>query len=115
MEAAGRFRHGEENTVITYDLRVGVRSVRRRRKAWSRGGARALAAKGPASLPLLNGELFAVPERELLKGPSALGRPDRTWTLFRIKTLIGRRFHKGYTVQGVAALHERRGWRCRVR
>jgi len=43
-------------------------------------------------------------ERELLKSPVAHGWPDQTWTLSRIKTLIGRRFHKSYTVQGVAAL-----------
>uniref|UniRef100_UPI0018F67049 helix-turn-helix domain-containing protein n=1 Tax=Spongiactinospora rosea TaxID=2248750 RepID=UPI0018F67049 len=28
--------------------------------------------------------------------------------------VIGRRFHKSYTVQGVAALLKRHGWSCRV-
>ncbi|MEU0820093.1 winged helix-turn-helix domain-containing protein [Streptomyces mirabilis] len=32
----------------------------------------------------------------------AHGWPDQIWTLSRIKTLVGRRFHKSYTVQGVA-------------
>ncbi|MEU9979596.1 IS630 family transposase [Streptomyces sp. NPDC051014] len=95
-------------------MRVGVRSVQRWRRAWSQNGARALASKGPASLPLLSDELFAVLERELLKGPVAHGWPDQTWTLSRIKTLIGCRFHKGYTVQGVAALLRRHGWSCQV-
>ncbi|MFE9974132.1 winged helix-turn-helix domain-containing protein [Streptomyces hirsutus] len=113
MEAAERFRHGDENTVIAHDLRISVRSVQRRRKAWSQGGPRA-ASKGPASLPLLSDDLFTVLERELLKGPVAHGRPDQTWTLFPIKTLIGRRFHKSYTVQGVAALLKRHGWSCQV-
>lgn len=72
------------------------------------------ASKGPASLPLLSDELFAVLERELDKGPVAHGWPDQTWTLSRIKTLIGRRFHKSYTVQGVAALLKRDGWTCQV-
>ncbi|WP_420856512.1 helix-turn-helix domain-containing protein [Streptomyces mangrovisoli] len=49
-----------------------------------------------------------------LPGPGAHGRPDQTWTLSRIKTLIGRRFHKSYTVQDVAALPERHGWTCQV-
>ena len=53
-------------------------------------------------------------ERELLKGPAAHGWADQTWTLSRIKTLIGRRFHKSYTVQGVAALLRRHGWTCQV-
>lgn len=100
LEAAERFAQGEENTVVAHDLRVGVRSVQRWRKAWSQGGAGALASKGPASLPLLSDELFAVLERELAKGPVAHGWPDQTWTLSRIKTLIGRRFHKSYTIQG---------------
>ncbi|MER5296714.1 helix-turn-helix domain-containing protein [Streptomyces pharetrae] len=75
LEAAERLRHGDENTVIAHDLRVSVRSVQRWRMAWSRGGPRALASKGPASLPLLSDDLFAVLERELLKGPVAHGWP----------------------------------------
>ncbi|MEV5433983.1 winged helix-turn-helix domain-containing protein [Streptomyces sp. NPDC052701] len=114
LEAAERFRHGDENTVIAHDLRVSVRSVQRRGKAWSRGGPRSLASKGPASLALLSEDLFAVLERELLKGPVAHGWPEQAWTLSRIKTLIGRRFHKSYTVQGVAALLKRHGWSCPV-
>ncbi|MFI0900297.1 winged helix-turn-helix domain-containing protein [Streptomyces sp. NPDC020983] len=58
---------------------------------------------------LLSDELFAVLEKEL-----AHGWPDQTWTLSRIKTLIGRRFHRSYTVQGVAALLKRHGWSCQV-
>lgn len=48
-------------------------------------------------------------EREPAKGPVAHGWPARTWTLSRIKTLIGRRFLRSYTVQGVAALLKRHG------
>ncbi|MET7622370.1 winged helix-turn-helix domain-containing protein [Streptomyces sp. NPDC005408] len=114
LEAAERFRQGDENTVIAHDLRVSVRSVQRWRMAWSQDGPRALASKGPASVPLLSDELFAVLERELAKDPVAHGWPDQTWTLSRIKTLIGRRFHKSYTVQGVAALLKRHGWSCQV-
>nr|WP_181785165.1 winged helix-turn-helix domain-containing protein [Streptomyces phytophilus] len=114
LEAAERFRAGDDNAVIARDLRVSVRSVQRWRKSWSQGGARALASKGPASLPLLSDELFSVLERELAKGAVAHGWPDQIWTLSRIKTLIGRRFHKSYTVQGVAALLRRHGWSCQV-
>lgn len=42
--------------------------------------------------------------------PVAHGWPDQTWTLARTKTLIGRRFHRSYTIQGVAALLKRHGW-----
>jgi transposase len=109
-----RFTRGEENAVIARDLRLSVRSVQRWRKTWSQGRPRALASKGPPSLPLLSDGLFAVLELELVKGPVAHGWPDQTWTLSRIKTLIGRRFHKSHTVQGVAALLNRHGWSCQV-
>ncbi|WP_442814607.1 helix-turn-helix domain-containing protein [Streptomyces sp. NBC_01808] len=53
-------------------------------------------------------------EAEPAKGALAHGWPDQTWTLSRIKTFIGRRLHKSYTVQGVAALLRRHGWSCQV-
>lgn len=114
LAAAERFARDEENAAIAHDLRVSVRSVQRWRRAWVDGGPPALASKGPASLPLLSDELFAALETELDKGPVAHGWSDQTWTLSRIKTLIGRRFHKSYTVQGVAALLKRHGWSCQV-
>ncbi|MEN2424344.1 winged helix-turn-helix domain-containing protein [Streptomyces rimosus] len=114
MEAAERFARGEETAAIARDLRVTARSVQRWRKAWSEKGPPSLASKGPASLPLLSDELFAVLETELDKGPVAHGWPDQTWTLSRIRTLIGRRFHKSYTVQGVAVLLKRHGWTCQM-
>nr|WP_051115992.1 winged helix-turn-helix domain-containing protein [Streptomyces sp. PsTaAH-124] len=114
MEAAERFAQGDENPAIAHDLRVSVRSVQRWRSGWSQNGPRALASKGPASLPLLSDELFAVLEGELAKGPVAHGWPGQTWTLPRIKTLTGRRFHESYTVQGVAVLLKRDGWSCQV-
>ncbi|MEU3466280.1 winged helix-turn-helix domain-containing protein [Streptomyces sp. NPDC006733] len=113
-EAAEGFAHGEDSAEIARRLRVHVRSVQRWRRAWSDGGLGALASKGPASLPLLSDELFAVLERELDKGPVAHGWPDQKWTLSRIKTLIGRRFHKSYSIQGVAVLLKRHGWSCQV-
>ena len=39
---------------------------------------------------------------------------DQRWTLKRIKLLIGRMFHIGYTVQGVRKLLKRHGWSCQV-
>lgn len=79
-KAASRFALGDENPVIAHDLRVSVRSVQRWRKAWSHDGPRDLASKGPASLPLLSHELFAVLEQEVAKGPVVHGWPDQTWT-----------------------------------
>jgi transposase len=89
LQAAGGFARGEDNRVIARQLRVSVRSVQRWRKAWKNGGPRALHSKGPASLPVLSDEQFAVLERELARGPAAHGWPDQKWTLARIKTVIG--------------------------
>ncbi|WP_418909946.1 helix-turn-helix domain-containing protein [Kitasatospora phosalacinea] len=55
---------------------------------------------------------FALLERDLEKGPLVHGWEDQRWTLARIKTVIGRRFHVSYTVQGVWKLLRRGGWSC---
>jgi transposase len=110
LQAAGGFARGEDNRVIARQLRVSVRSVQRWRKAWKNGGPRALHSKGPASLPVLSDEQFAVLERELARGPAAHGWPDQKWTLARIKTVIGRRFHRSCTIQGTAVLLHRHRW-----
>lgn len=114
LEAAVRFAVGLNNVTIAHELRVHVRSVQRWRLAWAEGGEAALRSKGPASYPQLPDELFAVLEVELDKGPAAHGWPDQKWTLGRIKTLIGRRFHKSYTEQGVRNLLIRHGWSWQV-
>jgi len=54
-------------------------------------------------------------ELELRKGPLAHGfAHDQRWTLGRIKTLIGRLFHVGYTVEGGGSLMRRHGWSAQV-
>jgi putative transposase len=54
-------------------------------------------------------------ELELGKGPLAHGfAGDQRWTLGRIKTLIGKLFHVGYTPEGVWKLMRRHGWSCQV-
>lgn len=114
LHAAERFAAGEANAVIAKDLKVSVRSVQRWRRSRDVGGSRALASEGPASLPRLDEVKFARLERELREGPMAHGWPDQVWTLSRIKTLIGRRFHLTYTVQGVHLLLRRHGWSRQV-
>lgn len=69
---------------------------------------------GPVSLRELSDKLFAVLEQELDKGPVAHGRPGRTWTLARIKTLIGRRFRKSFTLSGISRMLRRYGWSHQV-
>jgi transposase len=52
---------------------------------------------------------------ELGKGLLAHGfAGDQRWTLGRIKTLIGKLFHVGYTVKGTWRLMRRHGWSRQV-
>ncbi len=106
------FARNEKNAQIARTLRVTERSVERWRRAWRDGGTAALASKGPVSLPKLSPQQFARLETELERGPLAHGFADQRWTLMRIKTLIGRLFHVGYTVPGVWLLLRRNGWSC---
>ncbi|MFK0297531.1 winged helix-turn-helix domain-containing protein, partial [Streptomyces sp. NPDC090442] len=116
LEAAGRFVRGDKSEVIAWELRVTSRSVRRWRRAWEVGGADALRSKGPVSAERLGQAQWARLERELERGPLAHGWDDafQGWTLKRIRMLIGRMFHIGYTVQGVWKLLRRHGWSAQV-
>ncbi|WP_406730234.1 winged helix-turn-helix domain-containing protein [Streptomyces sp. NBC_01794] len=114
MQAAELFALGHDNAIVAKQLRVSLRSIQRWHQAWEHGGASALESKGPASRPRLSEALFEVLEQELAKGPAAHGWPDQTWTLARIKTLIGRRFHKSMTLSAIAQLLHRHGFRHQV-
>ncbi|MFF8532033.1 winged helix-turn-helix domain-containing protein [Streptomyces sp. SAS_267] len=93
---------------------MSVRSVQCWRRPWHDAGAEGLRSAGPVSLPKLSEAPFAVLEQELAKGPVAHGWPDQTWTLSRIKTLIGRRFHKGMTLSAIAQMLHRHGFSHQV-
>ena len=115
LEAAGRFARGETINEIAHDLRVTPGSVRRWHRAWLDGGIKALRSKGPVSRERLSPHQWARLELELGKGPLAHGfAGDQRWTLGRIKTMIGKLFHVGYTPEGVWKLMRRHGWSCQV-
>ena len=111
LEAAGRFARGDDLSEIARDLRVTEGSVRRWRRAWRGGGTAALRSKGPVSRERLSPQQWARLEAELRRGPLAHGfAGDQRWTLGRIKTLIGKLFHVGYTIEGTSKLMRRHGW-----
>jgi len=115
LEAAGRFVRGDQISQIADDLRVTEGSVRRWYRAWCDGGTEALRSKGPVSRERLSLQQWPRLEAELRKGPLAHGfAADQRWTLGRIKTLIGRLFHVGYTVEGTGKLMRRHGWSAQV-
>jgi len=63
----------------------------------------------------LSPQQWARLEQELMKGPLAHGfAADQRWTLGRIKTLIGKLFRVGYTVEGTRKLMRRHGWPAQV-
>ncbi len=115
VAAAERFARGDSTPAIAADLRVTERTARRWRQAWRDGGIAALKSRGPVSRERLSPRQWARLELELGKGPLAHGfAGDQRWTLGRIKTLIGKLFHVGYTVEGVWKLLRRHGWSCQV-
>ncbi len=115
LEAAERFARGDSVREVARDLRVTECSARRWRRAWQADGAGALKSRGPVSRERLSPQQWARLELELRKGPLAHGfAGGQYWTLKRIKTLIGRLFHVGYTVEGTWKLLRRHGWSCQV-
>jgi putative transposase len=115
LEAAERFARGDRISEIAQELRVTEGSVRRWRRAWRDGGAGALQSRGPVSRERLSPRQWARLEAELGRGPLAHGfAGDQRWTLGRIKALIGKLFHVGYTIEGTWKLMRRHGWSCQV-
>jgi transposase len=115
LRAAGRFARGDTISQIARDLRVTPGSVRRQHRAWRDGGSEALRSKGPVSRERLSPQQWARLELELHKGPLAHRfAGDQRWTLGGIKTLIGKLFHVGYTVEGTRKLMRRHGWSAQV-
>jgi transposase len=115
LEAAGRFARGDKISEIARDLRVTPGSARRWHRAWQHGGTAALRSRGPVARERLSPAQWARLEAELRKGPLAHGfATDQRWTLGRIKTLIGKLFHIGYTIEGTGKLLRRHGWSCQV-
>lgn len=114
MEAVAMFTAGQDNTVVSKQLRVSVRSVQRWRRSWQDGGPQALRSQGPAARPKLSEALFVMLEQELARGPLAHGWPDQTWTLPRIRTLIGRRFHKTLALSTIMEMLRSHGFSHQV-
>lgn len=116
LEAADRFARGEATAQVAATLRVGERQVRKWRQAWRQGGAQALRSKGPHSVERLSPAQWDSLVRELERGPLALGwSEDQCWSLGRIHVVIARRFHIGYTVQGVWTYCSATAGPCRFR
>ncbi|MEU6445089.1 winged helix-turn-helix domain-containing protein, partial [Streptomyces sp. NPDC047046] len=110
LEAWQMFTRGAKASGIAKELRVSERSVEQWRRNWREGGMEGLKSKGPAKLPKLSDERFALLEKELAKGPAAHGFEDQRWTLERVRALIDRQFQISCSIAGVWRLLHRHGW-----
>ncbi|MEV5847696.1 winged helix-turn-helix domain-containing protein [Streptomyces sp. NPDC051985] len=90
------------------------------KRGWYGPGCGGVTGDGPVGAPVaverLSPQQWQRLEAELKPGPLAHGNDDEEqgWTLKRVKLLIGRLFHVGYTVQGGWQLLRRHGWSCQV-
>ena len=74
------------------------------RRAWAAGREQALWSKGPSGPDrVLSEAQVAKLVTKLKEGPAAAGWvEDQRWTLSRVRTLIGRMFHKTVALSTVA-------------
>jgi transposase len=116
LQAAGWFAAGVSVPEIARRLRVSRTAVYGWRHRWRRGGAAALASKGPGgSRCRLDESRLRRLVDALDEGPAVHGfGADQRWTLARVSDLIARLFHVRYTLRGTAYLLHRIGWSVQV-
>jgi transposase len=116
LQAAGWFAEGVSVPQVARRLRVSRTAVYDWRQRWRRGGAAALASKGPGgSRCRLDDSRLRRLADALEEGPAVHGfGVDQRWTLARISDLIARMFHVRYTLRGTSYLLHRIGWSVQV-
>ena len=115
MQAARMFAAGIPAAQVAAELEVSEKSAYTWRRAWLAGGPATLRSKGPSGqTPRLSRRQLARLEQILDAGPAACGYADQRWTLARVATVIGRRFHVRYSLKGVSLLLHRLGWTVQV-
>ncbi|MEU5647066.1 winged helix-turn-helix domain-containing protein [Streptomyces milbemycinicus] len=116
MRAVDLFEEGVEVPCIARELRVSGKSVYQWRRTWRTGGREVLRSKGPCGYDCrLGPHLRARLAMWLEEGPAAHGwADDQVWTASRVRTLIGRKFHRSYSVSGVTRLLRRMGYSVQV-
>ena len=108
LQTGGRFARSDTISVIVRDLRVTEGSGTAVVPGLAERPTEALRSKSPAPEEKLSPQHWARLELELRKGPLAHGfGGDQRRTLDRIKTLTGRLFHVGYTMEGTWKLMHR--------
>ena len=106
------FAAGIDPRQVAAELEVSTKSAYTWRRAWSAGGEAALASKGPSGPGrVLSEAQVAKLVATLQEGPAAAGRvEDQRWTLSRVRTPIGRMFHKRVALSTVWYVLRRAGF-----
>ncbi|MFJ8311458.1 MULTISPECIES: winged helix-turn-helix domain-containing protein [unclassified Streptomyces] len=93
MQAAELFAQQVKPSEVARRLRVSVKSVYQWQELWRQGGSAALVSRG--LVPVVRALLAGC----LAQGPGAHAWvEDQVWTVARVATLIGRKFHVPYSV-----------------
>jgi len=102
LHAARLFERGElTQSQIARQLKVSRQSVSLWHASWKRGGAKALAARGPLGRPFrLTARQLETLKQALLAGAEAAGFSGELWTIERVRALIQRRFGVRYGHSG---------------
>src|SRR5690349_1046729 len=95
-QAAAMFAAGIDARQVAAVMEVSTKPAYTWRRAWAAGGDAALASKGPSRPDrVLSEAQVAKLVAKLKQGPAAAGWAEvQRWTLSRVRTLIGRMFHK---------------------
>jgi putative transposase len=106
------FAAGIEARQVAAELEVSTKSAYTWRRAWIAGGEQALVSKGPSGPDrVLSDAQVAKLVAALQAGPAAAGWvEDQRWTLSRVRTLIGRMFHKTVALSTVWYVLRRAGF-----
>ena len=106
------FADGIEPRQVAARLEVSTKSAYTWRRAWAAGGEAALVSKGPSGPDrVLSEAQVAKLVAKLKQGPAAAGWvEDQRWTLSRVRTLIGRMFHKTVALSTVWYVLHRAGF-----
>ncbi|MFJ7199887.1 MULTISPECIES: winged helix-turn-helix domain-containing protein [unclassified Streptomyces] len=115
-QAAELFGRKIKPLEVAQRLRVSGKSACRWHRLWRDGGIEGLDSCGPSGSRCRPSrrclEKFAV---YLGEGPNTHGWvEDQVWTVARVATLIGRKFHVSYSVSGATRLMQRLGFSPQV-
>ena len=113
VRAMALLEQGHSGSQVALMLGVTQGAVSQWKKAYRRGGAKALRAKPhPGATPKLTPGQRRRLERLLLKGPGWHGYPTALWTLGRVAEVIAKHFGVTYDPSSIWHILRRMGWSC---